>query len=112
MGHPTVVTAPFVVTPVLEGVAASEGITTLHHGGESKRPDCRKCMYGPCRTPVADIRWQVRRGIQSSIVSLTRCVITAGSSARSNVTFRSNPCGPVIDTRTPPRRESAAIQAS
>ena len=53
-----------------------------------------------------------RRAIQSSIVSLTRCVITAGSSPSSNVTFRSNPFGPVIDTRTRPRRESAAIQAS
>ena len=47
-----------------------------------------------------------------SIVSLIRSVITAGSSARSNVTVRSKPSGPVIITRTPPRRGSAAIQAS
>jgi hypothetical protein len=32
-GHPTV------VTPVMEGVAASEGITTPHHGGESNLTD-------------------------------------------------------------------------
>jgi hypothetical protein len=51
-------------------------------------------------------------GHQSSIVSLTRCVIVAGASSRANVTVRSKPCGPVMSTWTPPREWSAAIQAS
>jgi hypothetical protein len=48
----------------------------------------------------------------SSIVSLTRSVITAGSSSKANNTDRSKPCGPVMTTRTPPRNGSAAIQPS
>lgn len=52
------------------------------------------------------------RAASLQFVSRIRCVITAGSSPRSNVTVRSNPCGRVINTRTPLRRGSAAIQAS
>jgi hypothetical protein len=57
-------------------------------------------------------RGEPQPGIQSSMVSLTRCVIVAGGSSRANVTVLSKPSGPVINTRTPPRNGSAAIQPS
>jgi HNH endonuclease len=38
--------------------------------------------------------------------------MTAGSSSIANLTVRSNPCGPVISTRTPPRNGSLVIQAA
>ena len=50
--------------------------------------------------------------VHSSIVALTRSVMTAGSSSKANNTVRLNPCGPVMTTRTPPRNGSAAIQPS
>jgi len=53
-----------------------------------------------------------RRYCHSSIVSLTRSAIAAGSSSKPNNTVRSKPWGPVMTTRTPPRNGSAAIQPS
>jgi hypothetical protein len=52
------------------------------------------------------------RRYQSSMVSRTRSVIVAEGSSRANMTVLSKPSGPVISTRTPPRKGSAAIQPS
>src|ERR1035438_9730481 len=50
-------TAPRLLPPPFSASWAYllRNITTLHHGGEAKRPDCRKCVYGPYRAPVLSV---------------------------------------------------------
>lgn len=64
-----------------------------------------------CFVP-AEMNASPNRQPHSSNVSRTRRVISTDGSLGANCTTRSKPCGPVIKTRMPPRKGSAAIQAS
>ena len=72
------------------------GVALAHFPGQPRR---RRAGFGD-------------RCGQSSMVSRTRSVIVAEGSSRANMTVRSKPSGPVISTRTPPRKGSAAIPPS
>ena len=72
----------------------------------------RKLAISRDIVPLVGVRCGDQRYCHSSIVSLTRSAMTAGSSSKANNTARSKPCGPVMSTRTPPRNGSAAIHPS